>query len=158
MGKSRYDYPEDRKHNLAASLQFVYPAYTLSEDRTDAINRRLETVIAAPLAIIPAFIIASQGNNSIICVPFILGVICFIVAIALALWRRTRLTVEVLELDEIVRVADTTQESFGERMLLATERDIAKNAKANQKKGTAAFYSTLLVTGGLVCLIVWLAL
>ncbi len=153
---SNYQHPEDRRKNLVAALQFVYPAYTLSEDRTDAINRRLETAMGAPLAIIPAFVIAAD-EQSYFCWPFLLGLAFMLGTILLSLWHRAFLTIEVLDLDEVVDASDVESAYFAERVLRTAEQDTGHNATANYRKSAAVFWALLLLVAGLACLVAWLA-
>ena len=153
---SGYQHPDDRTKNLTAALQFVYPAYALSEDRTDAINRRLETAMGAPLAIVPAFVIAADGQTYF-CWPFILGLVFMLGTILLALWHRAFLTVEVLDLDAVIETSDVESAYFAERVLTTAERDTGQNAKANYRKSAAALWSVLLLVFGLASLVAWLA-
>ena len=152
---------DNPSHNLSKALDFVWPAYALSEDRMDSLNRRLEILASTPLIAIPAFVTASKAttdDKTLISFWFIAGVALLAIGAMIALWSRRHSQLKTMSLEQVRTVAHEHVHDFSDRVLATADRDIRHNAAINSYKGIAADRASAALIVGASLLIAWLAI
>ena len=151
MGKT------DREQNLSKALDFVWPAYELSEARMDSLNRRLEAVMGLGFLAIPAFVAAS-GGKSVVCAWFLWGTVSLIGSVIACIYGRSKSTVLSQDLS-LVRTHGYTKShvDFCDQMLSNAHCYVSANAKVNKDKARIAICAAILAGVGVVLLTSWLA-
>ena len=87
----------DREHNLSKATDFIWPAYELSQQRLDSINRRLEGLMATAVGLIPVAVAASE-NRSMFSLWFLFACLWAAASLGNALYGRQTAVVIVTDL------------------------------------------------------------
>lgn len=150
------DHHEDYERNLMAALQFIYPAYALSEQRMAAINRRLEGLMLITAGSVPAMVIGA-GDRSPWCLWFLLALICAVGSLVLSFLGRHRggLT-EVDDLEQIAEQANISQTKWADWLLRDAQGIVSDNAKVNRCKLRYIYGAALCTMAELVALVIWI--
>ena len=147
---------QDYQRNLEVALQFIYPAYALSEQRMAAINRRLEGLMLLTVGSLPAMVIGA-GDRSPLCAWFFLALIFAAFSLMISFWGRHRSgPVEVDSLEQIAAYANISQLEWADWLLRNAQHIIRKNAMVNQRKLRCIYGTAVCTLIELGCLIVWI--
>ena len=143
--------------NFLRALDFVYPAYQLSEERWSSVDRRLEAVIAGGFIPIILFATAASGRP-LTAWLFALGTGLIAIAVIAALVGRSAFRVKRLDLRQVEHSARQPAAQFARQMLVTTEDDIRDNDRRVTNKTYLGLSATALVLIGSGLLTFWLIL
>lgn len=141
--------------NFLRALDFVYPAYQLSEERWSSVDRRLEAVIAGAAIPIPLFVDAANGRP-LLCWLFVVGILLLVGTAGCALWGRSAYKIKRMNLGQVEQSARQSDDTFARQMLVTAENHITTNDSRTTAKTRFALAATGLLFAGIGCLTLWL--
>ena len=106
----------DKETNLLTTADLVWPAIVLSEDRMAAINRRLEYILTACLAVAPAVLFAGKGKPFLCAWP-IVGTSILGIAIAIAIVARSVGAARAFTLTEMAQDSQQSKDQFALKII-----------------------------------------
>ncbi len=153
---SQEDHP-DKAANLQVTADLVWPAIVLSEDRMAAINRRLEYILAASLAIGPAVLITAE-DKPLLCAWPILGASFLALAVITSIVARSFGGVRDFSLIETAKGSQQGKDTFALQLIANGQGCIESNSTISERKSWAALAATIILIVALFILTLWLAI
>lgn len=146
----------NRQANRNTALQFIWPAYELSQQRLDSLNRRLEWLMATPIGLIPLMLTVGSEQPILTC-WFIAASTLALIATGVAYWGRRRAMVQTFALRSILEYDHAEPVEFGRWLLDWAGKHIACDGRANQRKSRYADIAAVCIVAELICLVIWAA-
>ena len=149
------DVEGNRAANRRTAVEFIWPAYELSQQRLDSLNRRLEWLIATPAGLITIMVTASDSERSIFSCWFYVAVILAVVASGIAYWGRRRAVVNSFALRTVLDYDHSDPAEFDRWLIDWAGKHITSDGKANGQKAWLADLASLFTLVELGFLIIW---
>ena len=142
----------DKEHNLAVALESVWPSITLSQQRMNEANRRLEAITGLAIISIPTMLALTDDRS--LCWPLGLALLFALGVVVLAVGARSIFDFDKPNLEALAYWLGREEHyDYGVRLLDVVRCNLANNARANRRKWQAAICSMVLLIAELACLL-----
>ena len=148
------DVEHNRAANRSTAVEFIWPAYELSQQRLDSLNRRLEWLIATPAGLITILVTANE-DQSFLCYWFYAAVAFALLATGTAYWGRRRAVVSSFALRTVLDYDHSDPAEFDRWLIDWAGKHITDDGKANGQKRRLADLASLFTLVELGFLIIW---